>query len=96
MLSRMSGHISLLTMEKCISLKCIDLFNFLARQLTYDGKVYQFEVYRLMMFFSHLLTYLGPLYQLKGVSATAEKRVVVFKKMWLKNIDFSNKIVKNT
>ena len=43
---------------------------------SYTRKVYQFGVYRLVLFFSHLFTYLGPLYQLKGVSATAEKRVL--------------------
>ena len=61
--------------EKCISSKCIGLFDFLARLLTYTKKC--IEKYRISscLFFSHLLTYLGPLYQLKGVSASAEKRV---------------------
>ena len=63
--------------EKCISSKCIGLFDFLARLLTYTKKC--IEKYRISscLFFSHLLTYLGPLYQLKGVSATAEKRVAL-------------------
>ena len=57
-------------------MKCIGLFDFLARLLlTLEKRI---EKYRIgsCFFFSHLLTYLGPLYQLKGVSATAEKRVM--------------------
>ena len=64
-----------LTYKKCISSKCIGLFDFLGRLLTYTKKC--IEKYRISscLLFSHLLTYLGPLNQLKGVSATAEKRV---------------------
>ena len=77
MLFRISGHINLLTMKKCISLKCINLFNFLARLLLTLEKCISLECIGSCFIFSHLLTYLGPLYQLKGVSATAEKRVLV-------------------
>ena len=46
---------------------------------SYTRKVYRIILYRLVrFFFCHLLTYLRPLYQLKGVSATAEKRVNLF------------------
>ena len=75
MIYLMSGHISLLTMKKCISLKCINLFNFLARLLLTLEKCISLECIGSCFIFSHLLTYLGPLCQLKGVSATAEKRV---------------------
>ena len=77
MIYLMSGHISLLTMKKCISLKCINLFNFLARLLLTLEKCISLECIGSCFIFSHLLTYLGPLCQLKGVSATAEKRVLV-------------------
>ena len=75
MIYLMSGYISLLTMKKCISLKCINLFNFLARLLLTLEKCISLECIGSCFIFSHLLTYLGPLCQLKGVSATAEKRV---------------------
>ena len=78
MIYLMSGHISLLTMKKCISLKCINLFNFLARLLLTLEKCISLECIGSCFIFSHLLTYLGPLCQLKGVSATAEKRVLSF------------------
>ena len=72
-------HINLLT----IKLKSISILSVLASSIFWTVYLLTLqkciENYRISScsFFTHLHTYLGPLYQLKGVSATSEKRVAL-------------------
>ena len=74
---RMSGHINLLTMQ-IVSIWSVSACSIFWPVWFLHSKSLS-KKYRigLCFIFSHLPTYIGPLYQLKGVSATAETRVHV-------------------
>ena len=65
---------------KSLSKKSIGLFDFLAHLLlTFENYISKIHIGSCFSF-SYSLTYLEPLYQPKGVSGNAEKRVVEEKK----------------
>ena len=74
---RMSGHINLLTMQS-VSIWSVSACSIFWPVCFLHSKSVSKNIVSARVFFpSHLRTYLGPLYQLKGVSATAEKRVML-------------------